>query len=93
MSTIKNRKDKTTMKLKLPSEAEIKELELWLQDKNNGVPEQIQSYLFRIISLYNSFISLSETNRSLADRLKEFMGIKPKSERGNQLNQQRGIRR
>ena len=81
------------VKQKLFSTHEIEELKKWLSDQGGSLPTKINELISRLLGFYQGFVRLIETNKSLKERMMEFMGIKPKSERGSQINQRWGNRR
>jgi hypothetical protein len=73
------------MKLIPPTPSELTELEEWL-NAQNGVPANITDIWQRFLKLAKNLLTLIETNRALVDRLREAMGIAPKSERGSGIS-------
>lgn len=80
------------MKASALSGEELEQLESWLSANEKSLPEHIVRLQRRVIMISKFFGDLSARNSELLTRLREFMGLSPKSEKGSQLaNQLRGI--
>ena len=80
------------MKTSALSAEELQLLESWLDANEKTMPEDIVKLQRRIFMMTKFFGDLIAKNKDLLARLREYMGISPKSEKGSQLaNQLRGI--
>ena len=71
----------------MPTQDEIKQLMIWLDTKSE-VPENIKSTILKILRVYKNLLKGSQKARQTLQRLREAMGISPKSERGRALQSQ-----
>jgi hypothetical protein len=65
--------------------AAVGKCQKWFNGQNP--PEEIRKTFNEIMRLQGFIHALVRKNRSLMGRLREFMGLSPKSEKGSQLNQ------
>ena len=72
---------------------EIKSVDAWLRQTDDQTPKVVKTIVARLLEWYRSLEPIIEIHQSVVDRLREMMGIKPKSERGSSLNQSGGSRK
>lgn len=68
--------------LKAPSKDDIKQIGKWLEENKAIVPEPIGEAMVRLLACYMSLSQSATKAKQVLARLREAMGILPKSERG-----------
>lgn len=70
---------------RLPTKDELNEARKWLEANRNELPQAIFWTLLRMLAVYSAFAQSAAKAKQTLARLREAMGIKPKSERGSSL--------
>lgn len=65
-----------------PSKDEIQQLQTWLRENKESIPQPIFNVLTRVLFFYAGLSQSAAKARKMLIRLREAMGILPKSERG-----------
>ncbi len=65
-----------------PSKDEINEVRKWLEENKAKVPQGIFNILLRMVTVYAAFAGSASKAKQTLTRLREALGILPKSERG-----------
>ncbi len=64
------------------SKDEINEVRKWLEESKASIPQRVFGMLMRVLAIYMAFTSSASRAKQTLARLREAMGILPKSERG-----------
>ena len=67
---------------KAPSHEELKRLKEFVNDNKNAIPGEMADVLDRLLGIYAGFLLSTQTAKNTLSRLREAMGLMPKSERG-----------
>lgn len=67
------------------TQAEFDDISEWIQSNAKLWPEREQILLQRLLLLYQSIAQDKKKASDVVKRLREAMGLSPKSERGNQI--------
>jgi len=73
---------------KIPSQEELNDLKRFFEDNKSTLPESAVDVLSRMMTVYESFLESKQKAKNTLNRLREAMGITPKSERGAQNSHQ-----
>jgi hypothetical protein len=67
---------------KAPSHEELKQLKVFVNDNKDKIPGEMADVLNRLLGVYAGFLLSAQTAKNTLSRLREAMGLLPKSERG-----------
>ena len=70
--------------VKALSQNELCAVAAWIENEKSALPEDIRSFLIRLLAIYGNLILGALRAKQTLARLREAMGISPKSERGSQ---------
>ena len=69
-----------------PSKDEINEVRTWLEQNKASVPQSIFEILIRMLAVYAAFAQSASKAKATLRRLREAMGLLPKSDHGKSQN-------
>ena len=70
---------------KAPSHEELNRLKKFVDENGASLPSELSDVLLRLLGVYSGFLQSTAKAKNTLSRLREAMGLSPRSERGSQL--------
>ena len=71
---------------KAPSHEELNRLKNFVDENKANIPPDLSDVFLRLIGVYSGFLQSTSRAKNTLSRLREAMGLTPKSERGGQVS-------